>query len=43
MGVLWPERFVQGHKRQTGRAIHRASKQLASDPLVFDTFHQLLA
>ncbi len=40
--MLWSERFVRDHKRQTDRAIHRAFAQLASDPSVLETFQELL-
>jgi len=36
------ERSVRDHKRQTDCAIHRAYAQLASDPAVFDKFHEIL-
>lgn len=38
----WPELRVQGHKRQTDFAIHRAFVRLASSPLVLETFFELL-
>ena len=41
--MLWSERFVRDHKRQTDRAIHRAGTQLASDPSVLEKFHELVA
>jgi PcfJ-like protein len=40
--MSWSERYVQDHKRQTDCAIHRASAQLASDPLTFKKFQETL-
>jgi len=40
--MLWSERFVRDHKRQTDCAIHRASVQLALYPAVFEKFHEIL-
>ena len=40
--MSWSERSVRNHKRQTDCAIHRACAQLASDPFVFEKFHELL-
>lgn len=41
--MSWSERYVQDHKRRTDCAIHRACSQLASDPLTFKNFHELLS
>jgi len=41
--MLWSERFVLDHKRQTNRAIHRAGTQLASDPSILEKLHELVA
>jgi hypothetical protein len=40
--MSWSELCVQGHKRRTDCAIHRACAQLALDPPVLEKFHQLL-
>ena len=40
--MSWSERYVQDHKRQTDRAIHRACSQLVSDPLTFKKFQEIL-
>jgi hypothetical protein len=40
--MSWSERYVQDHKRQTDRAIHRACVQLASDPHAFKKFQEIL-
>lgn len=36
------ERYVQDHRAQTDRAIHRACERLASDPHTFEKFQELL-
>ena len=41
--MSWPERHVQDHRRRTDCAIHRACAQLASDPLTYEKFHELLS
>jgi hypothetical protein len=40
--MSWSERYVQDHRRQTDRAIHHACAHLASDPLTFAKFQELL-
>ena len=40
--MSWSERYVQDHKRQTDRAIHRAIAQLAYDPSILETFQEML-
>lgn len=40
--MSWSERHVQDHRAQTDRAIHRACARLASDPLTFTKFQELL-
>lgn len=41
--MSWSERHVQDHKRRTDCAVHRACAQLASDPLTFNKFQELLS
>ncbi len=40
--MSWSELSVQGHRRRTDCAIHRACAQLATDPSAFNTFQELL-
>ena len=40
--MSWSERYVQNHRRQTDRAIHRACEQLASDSAFLKKFHEML-
>ena len=40
--MSWSERYVQDHRAQTDRAIHRACTRLASDPLTFTKFREML-
>jgi hypothetical protein len=40
--MSWSERCVQDHRRQTDRAIRRAYGHLASDPLTFSKFQELM-
>jgi PcfJ-like protein len=40
--MSWSERHVQDHRKRTDRAIHRACSLLASDPLTFAKFQELL-
>jgi PcfJ-like protein len=40
--MSWSERLVQDHRKRTDRAIHRACSHLASDPLTFAKFQELL-
>ena len=40
--MSWSERHVQDHRKRTDSAIHRACSQLASDPLTFAKFQELL-
>jgi PcfJ-like protein len=40
--MSWSERYVQDHRKRTDRAIHRACNHLASDPLIFAKFQELL-
>ncbi len=40
--MSWSELRVQDHRGQTDRAVHRACAHLASDPLTFSKFQELL-